>query len=151
MAGVFNNPDFSTFFLDKCDSVHQRTMGEIYVEGFITIIRQAFGLEFLASEYVSIDNPPNFLVDRDTHIRMRMLHSRGDETYSWLNNDKDVVYILPSWVSDSFILGDPHNWLPPEQLTPAGVLTDSKDDEEEEDEDDDSEMPEADDHFNFHP
>ena len=145
---------FSGFFLDKCDSIRQRSSGEIFIGGLITIIGRAVGLDFPAPEYIPVDTPPNFLLDCDTLIRMEMLLDRGTRTYNWLDSDKAPVYILPSWIGSSFDTDDPDTWLPPDQLTQAGVFPEFGDDEgddadeqEEEDEEEDDEMPEAEDHF----
>ncbi|CAI9260507.1 unnamed protein product [Lactuca saligna] len=122
---------FSSFFLDKCDSIRQRSSGEIFIGGLITIIGRAVGLDFPDPEYIPVDTPPNFLLDCDTLIRMEMLLDRGTRTYS-----------------------DPDTWLPPDQLTQAGVFPEFGDDEgddaeqqEEEDDEENDEMPEAEDHF----
>ncbi|CAI9290949.1 unnamed protein product [Lactuca saligna] len=145
---------FSGFFLDKCDSIRQRSSGEIFIGGLITIIGRAVGLDFPDPEYIPVDTPPNFLLDCDTLIRMEMLLDRGTRTYSWLDSDKAPVYILPSWIGSSFDTGDPDTWLPPDQLTQAGVFPEFGDDEgddaeqqEEEDDEENDEMPEAEDHF----
>ncbi|CAI9288458.1 unnamed protein product [Lactuca saligna] len=120
---------FSGFFLDKCDSIRQRSSGEIFIGGLITIIGRAVGLDFPDPEYIPVDTPPNFLLDCDTLIRMEMLLDRGTRTYSWLDSDKAPVYILPSWIGSSFDTGDPDTWLPPDQLTQAGVFPEFGDDE----------------------
>ncbi|CAI9286872.1 unnamed protein product [Lactuca saligna] len=117
------------FFLDKCDSIRQRSSGEIFIGGLITIIGRAVGLDFPDPEYIPVDTPPNLLLDCDTLIRMEMLLDRGTRTYSWLDADKAPVYILPSWIGSSFDTGDPDTWLPPDQLTQAGVFPEFGDDE----------------------
>ncbi|CAI9291896.1 unnamed protein product [Lactuca saligna] len=145
---------FSGFFLDKCDSIHQRTTGKIFIEGLITIIGRAVGLDFPALEYILVDTLPNFLLDCDTLIQMEMLLDWGTRTYSWLDSDKTPVYIFPSWIGSSFDDDDPNTCLTPDQLTQADVFPEFGDDEgdnaeepEEEGDEEDDEMPEAEDHF----
>ncbi|CAI9294080.1 unnamed protein product [Lactuca saligna] len=145
---------FSSFFLDKCDSIRQRSTGEIFIGGLITMIGRAIGLDFPDPEYIPVETPLNFLLDCDALIRMEMLLDRGTLMYSWLDSDKAPVYILPSWIGSSFDTGDPDTWLPPDQLTQAGVFPEFGDDEgddaeeqEEEDDEEDDEMPEAEDYF----
>ncbi|CAI9264714.1 unnamed protein product [Lactuca saligna] len=98
---------FSGFFLDKCDSIRQRSSGEIFIGGLITIIGRAVGLDFPDPEYIPVDTPPNFLLDCDTLIRMEMLLDRGTRTYSWLDADKAPVYILPSWIGSHSMQATP--------------------------------------------
>ncbi|CAI9299086.1 unnamed protein product [Lactuca saligna] len=120
---------FSGFYLDKCESIRQRSTGEIFIGGLITIIGRAIGLDFLDPEYVPVDTPPNFLLDCDALIRMEMLLDRGIHTYNLLDSDKAPVYILPSWIGSSFDTGDPDTWLPPDQLIQACVFPKFSDDE----------------------
>ncbi|CAI9298079.1 unnamed protein product [Lactuca saligna] len=148
------NSTIESFFLDKCNSIRQRTTGEIFIVGLITIIGRFVGLDFLAPEYILVNAPPNFLLDCDALIRMEMLLDRGTCMYSWLDSDRTAVYILPSWIGSSFDTDDPDTWLPPDQLTQAGVFPEFGDEEgedteepEEEDDKKDDEMPEAEDHF----
>ncbi|CAI9273466.1 unnamed protein product [Lactuca saligna] len=108
---------FSGFFLDKCDSIRQRSSGEIFIGGLITIIGRAVGLDFPDPEYIPVDTPPNFLLDCDTLIRMEMLLDREPAR---------TVGVFPEFGDDE---GD-----------------DAEEQEEEDDEEDD-EMPEAEDHF----
>lgn len=139
-------PDLSTFPLDKCEAICQRTIGEIHIEGLITIIGRFVGLNFPAPDYLPVDHyQPNFLLDCFSLERAEMLESRGNDSYSWLDSNKHPVYILPSWVSDSFAYDDLDTWVPPDQLTPAGALLDSENAE------DDEEVPEAEDHFDQPP
>lgn len=103
----------------------------------ITIIGRIVDLDFPAPEYMPIDrHQTNFLLDCDTLERMETLEDRGNNKYSWLNGDKTLVYILPSWISDSFDLDDADIWLPPDHLNPTGVLPDSEDEEQKEEDDD---------------
>ncbi|CAI9260563.1 unnamed protein product [Lactuca saligna] len=97
--------------------------------GLITIIGRAIGLDFTDPKYIPVDTPPNFLLDCDALIRMEMLLDRGTRTYRWLDSNKALVYILPSWIGSSFDTGDPDTWLPPDQLTQAGVFPEFGDDE----------------------
>ncbi|CAI9269347.1 unnamed protein product [Lactuca saligna] len=114
--------------------------------GIITIIGRAVGVDFPALDYLPVDHyQPNFLLDCFTLERAEMLEIRGNDSYSWLNGDKHPVYILPSWVSDSFAYDDPDTWVPPDQLTPIGALLDSENEEDEE------ELPEAEYHFDQPP
>ncbi|CAI9271176.1 unnamed protein product [Lactuca saligna] len=145
---------FSAFFLDKCDSICQRTTGEIFIGGLITIIGRVVDLDFPAPEYIPIDTPPNFLLDCDALIRMEMLLDRGTWTYSWLDSDKTPIYILLIWIDSSFDPHDPETWLPPDQLTQAGVFQEFSDDEgdnaeepKEENDEEEDKMLEAEGHF----
>lgn len=78
-----------------------------------------------------------------------MLEDRGNNKYSWFDDDKISVYILPSYIGNSFDLEDHETWLPSDQLTPAGVLPNSEDNEQEEEDND--EIPKAEHHFDRQP
>ncbi|CAI9263737.1 unnamed protein product [Lactuca saligna] len=80
---------FSAFFLDKCDSIRQRTTEEIFFRGLITIIGPAVGLDFPAPKYIPADNPPNFLLDCDALIRMEMLLAWGTRMYKFDDDEGD--------------------------------------------------------------
>jgi hypothetical protein len=100
--------DFSTFLIYKCEAVRQRITGDIHIGGLITIIGRVVGLNFPAPDYLSVDHyQPNFLLDCYALERAKMLDCRGNEKYNWLDGDKHPVYILPSWVSNSFEPNDP--------------------------------------------
>ncbi|CAI9303864.1 unnamed protein product [Lactuca saligna] len=101
-------PCLSTIFLDKCDSVQQQTTGEIHRRGLITIIGLAIGLEFPTPTYIPVDLlHPTFLLDFAALECMEMLQDWRNDGYIWLNSNKAPIYILPSWIGDSFDARDP--------------------------------------------
>lgn len=77
-----------------------------------------FFLNYFPADY----HQPKFLLDSYALKRLEMLDSRGSDLYNWLDGDNHAVYIIHSWIGDSFLLKDPSTWLPPDQLTLAGVL-----------------------------
>ncbi|CAI9296600.1 unnamed protein product [Lactuca saligna] len=111
-------PDFTTFFLDKCDSIKTKTTGDICIGGLITLIGLGMSLQFLESGYVPVDDPPLFLLDCTTLIRMELLlpHPTLPGHFSWLNHVKDPVYILPNPSISTFTTDDPKTWFLPQEL-----------------------------------
>ncbi|CAI9261829.1 unnamed protein product [Lactuca saligna] len=111
-------PNFATFFLDKCDSLRTKTTGDICIGGLITLIGLGMGLQFPESEYVRVNDPPLYLLDCITLIRMELLlpHPTLLGHFSWLNHVKDPVYILPNPSISTFTTDDPETWFLPQEL-----------------------------------
>ncbi|CAI9275491.1 unnamed protein product [Lactuca saligna] len=110
--------DFTTFFLDKCDSLRTKTTGDICIGGLITLIGLGMGLQFPASEYVPVDDPPLYLLDCITLMRMELIlpHPNLLGHFSWLNHVKDPVYILPNPSLSTFTTNDHETWFLPQDL-----------------------------------
>ncbi|CAI9268023.1 unnamed protein product [Lactuca saligna] len=110
--------DFTTFFLDKCDSLRTKTTCDICIGGLVTLIGLGMGLQFPASEYVPVDDPPLYLLDCITLMRMELIlpHPNLLGHFSWLNHVKDPVYILPNPSLSTFTTNDPETWFLPQDL-----------------------------------
>ncbi|CAI9282969.1 unnamed protein product [Lactuca saligna] len=111
-------PDFTTFFLEKCDSLRTKTTGGICIGGLITLIGLGMGLKFPESEYVAMDDPPLYLLDCIILIRMELMlpHPTLPGHYTWLNHVKDPIYILPNPSISPFTTNYPETWFLPQEL-----------------------------------
>ncbi|CAI9303318.1 unnamed protein product [Lactuca saligna] len=142
-------PDFATFFLDKCDSLRTKTTGDICIGGLITLIGLGMGLQFPASEYVPVDDPPLYLLDCITLMRMELIlpHPNLLGHFSWLNHVKDPIYILPNPSISTFITNDPETWFLPQDLPDDDDA--AADDDMQVDPDDADSPFEAEDHYDL--